>query len=161
MLARSLLSRFEQEPGPSLSLIDPILDQAGRGDVVALVTNLVGGAQKFYQLLVIFHQFSQHLFWTDKLGIVILQPLMFGNIGNRSQRSPADFASAFRDVVGHSENLFALLVQQEVIVTEMRPAHVPMEILRLNIEREYVGQQMAKGARDLIYPVMIKIGRGS
>jgi hypothetical protein len=40
----NLLCRFEQEPGPSLSLIDPILDQTGRGDVVVLVTNLVGGA---------------------------------------------------------------------------------------------------------------------
>src|ERR1700757_4136297 len=139
MLARSLLSRFEQEPGPSLSLIDPILDQAGRGDVVVLVTNLVGGTQKFYQLLVIFHQFSQHLFWTDKLCIVILQPLMLGNIGNRSQRSPTDFTSAFRNVVCHSKNLFALVVQQQVIVTEMWTAHVPMEILCLNIEREHVG----------------------
>jgi len=50
---RLVVLRLRQEPGAPFSLIDPILDQAGRSDVVVLITNLVRSAQKFYQLLVI------------------------------------------------------------------------------------------------------------
>ena len=36
---------LRQEPGPALGLIDPVLDHAGRGDVVVPVANFVRGPQ--------------------------------------------------------------------------------------------------------------------
>ena len=77
-----LMLRFRQEPGPPLTLVDPILDQAGGGNVVVPVTNLMGGTQKPGQLQIVGGQLAQHLFWAHKLGVIILEPLMLGNIPN-------------------------------------------------------------------------------
>ena len=40
----------------------------------------------------------------------------------------------------HGENLIGVLVQKQVIVAKMAPAHVPVEVLRLHIKRKYVGK---------------------
>src|SRR5438067_13197044 len=42
--------RLKQEPGAPLSLVDPVLDQAGAGHVVVLVANRVGFAQSRRQI---------------------------------------------------------------------------------------------------------------
>src|SRR5262245_16028881 len=42
---------FEEEPGPALGLGDPGPDQAGRGDVVVLITHRVGTAERPGELL--------------------------------------------------------------------------------------------------------------
>jgi hypothetical protein len=46
-----LFLRFSQEPDAALGLVDPVLDQAGRGDVSALIADVVsfteGGADRF------------------------------------------------------------------------------------------------------------------
>jgi hypothetical protein len=54
----SLLCRLRQEPGPPLTLVDPILDQAGGGNVVVPVTNLMGGTQKPGQLQIVVGQLA-------------------------------------------------------------------------------------------------------
>jgi hypothetical protein len=41
----------------------------------------------------------------------------------------ADLPGPFGDIVGHSKDLRAVFVEQEVVVTKMTPAHVPMKIL--------------------------------
>src|ERR1700758_1453532 len=53
--------RLEQEPGPPLGLVDPVLDQAGAGHVLMLVANRVGLAQARCQLLVVVAQFGEHI----------------------------------------------------------------------------------------------------
>jgi len=42
---------------------------------------------------------------------------------------PADLARSFRNVIRHGEDLLGLLVEQQVVIAEMAPAHVPVEIL--------------------------------
>ena len=46
-----------------------------------------------------------------------------------------------------------------MIVAEMRPADVPVEILGLEIERENVGQQGVERAGDVLDGVGAEIGR--
>jgi hypothetical protein len=48
-----------------------------------------------------------------------------------------------RDRVGHREELVAMLVQQQVVAAEMRRAHMPVEVLRLQVEDEDIRQQAA------------------
>src|SRR5262249_57962698 len=62
------------------------------------------------------------------------------------QRRAADLAHALGKLVGSGENLLGLLVEQQVVVAEMRSAHVPMEVLRLHVEREHVGQNGVDGS---------------
>src|SRR6266849_2089498 len=65
------------------------------------------------------------------------------------ERGAADFPGSFSDGVRHSEDLLSLLVQQEMVVTKVIPSHVPVEVLGLEIESEYVGQQSAKRIGNL------------
>jgi hypothetical protein len=73
----------------------------------------------------------------------------------------ADLADAFGDVVGRAQNLLGLLVEQQVIVAEMRTAHVPMEILGLEVERKRIGQDLIELGRVRADGVVGKIGRRS
>ena len=51
------------------------------------------------------------------------------------------------DGVGHGENLVGVLVEQQVVVAKMRAAHVPVEILGRQVERENIGQQSSESGR--------------
>jgi hypothetical protein len=51
-----------------------------------------------------------------------------------------------------------LLVQEQMVITKVRPAHVPMEVLRLQIKGEYIGQQLAEGIRNLHDALVAEIG---
>src|SRR6185312_17352038 len=63
------------------------------------------------------------------------------------------------DHVGGSEELLALFVEQQVIVAEMWAAHVPVEVLRLDVEREGVGQDAVQGGGNVLGGVGAEIGR--
>ena len=56
------------------------------------------------------------------------------------QRGAADLADPLGHVVGVGQDVRGLLVEQQMVVAEMRPADVPVEILGLQIERVAVGQ---------------------
>ena len=60
--------------------------------------------------------------------------------------SAADFADALGDRVGHGKDLAGLLVQQQMIVPEVRSGRIPVEILGLQIKREDVSKQKIKRA---------------
>jgi hypothetical protein len=42
-----------------------------------------------------------------------------------------------------------MLIEQEVVISEMRATDVPVETLRLDIESEHVGEQFAQLSGDL------------
>ena len=58
----------------------------------------------------------------------------------------AELAGAFGHGVGHGEDLVGLLVEQEMEVAEVRPGHVPVEVLGLKVEREGVGEERGERA---------------
>src|SRR5262249_20568053 len=120
--------RLEQEPGPPLGLVDPVLDQAGAGHVVVLVANRVGLAQARRQLLVVVAQLREHVEGGDEVRVVVQHALQAADVADRAQRGAADLAHALGDGVGGRENLLALLVEEEMIVAEVRAGYVPMEI---------------------------------
>src|SRR5262249_27341676 len=65
---------------------------------------------------------------------------------------------AFGVVIGGGENLLALLVQQEVIVAEMRSRHVPMKIFRLYIQGEHIGEERRERSGDFLCGIRFQIG---
>src|SRR5215831_2559554 len=105
--------RLEQEPGTTLGLVDPVLEQA-RG-----------------QLLVIVAQLRKHIQRRDEVSVVVQDSLQAADVADRVQRSAADLADALGDGVGGRENLLALLVEEEMIVAEVGTGYMPMEILGL------------------------------
>ena len=85
--------------------------------------------------------------------------LQLGDVADRAQRGAADLAHALGDLVGDGENLLALLVEQQMIVAEMRAADMPMEVLGLEIERENVGEDLVELGGQFPDGSRWKIGR--
>jgi len=61
----------------------------------------------------------------------------------------ADFSDALGDFIDHAEDLCRMLVEQQVIVSKMSAADVPVEVLRLHEEHEHIGEKMAERVRYL------------
>jgi hypothetical protein len=61
-----------EEPGPPLGLVDPVLEQACGGDVVAFVTGIVDLPHPGYQALIVVLQLGKHVLRIDIFGVVIL-----------------------------------------------------------------------------------------
>ena len=54
---------FVEEPRPVFGFVDPVLDQAGGGNIFVLVADLMSSAQVLDQLLVVGQQIGQHGLW--------------------------------------------------------------------------------------------------
>jgi len=108
--------------------LDPDLEQACSGDITVLLAYIVSFAHARREFLVVVSQFSQHVQRFDVFPIVIGHPLKASNVTNRPQRRTADFTDAFRNGIGHRVDVIGLFIQQQMVVAEVRPAHVPMEV---------------------------------
>src|SRR5260370_18151031 len=93
------------------------------------------------QCLTVGAEFREHFFRGDAFVVVVLQTLVPGDLTDRVQRGSADFARTFGYLIGHGKDLFRMLVEQQVIVPEVLPGHVPVEILGLQIQSKCIGQQ--------------------
>jgi hypothetical protein len=142
------LCRGKEEPSSAFGFVDPILDQTGRGDIVVFVTDFVRFAEQMRQLLIVGRQFGEHLQRRDEIGVVVLQPLMLRNVIDRMQARCPDFAGTLRNIICHRKDLVRLFIEQQVVIAKVRAAHVPMKVLRLDVECEHIGQQAAQLFRD-------------
>ena len=104
-----------------------------------LIGEFVGLAHMLDLRLVVVHQLEQHVDRRHVVLVVVLDPLQLGDMPDRPDGGAADPAHPFGQNVDAVFQLAGLLVEQKVVVAEMRSAHVPMEILGLQIKREGVG----------------------
>jgi hypothetical protein len=81
-------------------------------------------------------------------------------LADRPDRETTDLADALRDRIGHSINLVCLFIEQQVVIAEMRAAHVPVEILRLDVQREHVRQDAVHRRGDVFRRDQFQVGRG-
>src|ERR1035438_667523 len=89
-------------------------------------------------------QASQHVIGTDVFFVAVLETLVTRDVADRTERRSADLARSLRNFVGHGEDLAGLLVEEQMIVAKVPAAHVPVEILRLQVKCENVRQQRAQ-----------------
>jgi hypothetical protein len=64
-----------QEPCAPLGFVDPILQQACSGNIAMLIGETVGLAHVSRQLFVVVTQLGEHIQRSDKIGVVVLDPL--------------------------------------------------------------------------------------
>ena len=150
------------------SLVEPIANAVHVADllpailgrhIAVLVRQLMRRPHRLGHGLVVIHQLAQHVARPNVTLVVVGDRLQLADMPNRAQRQPADLAHPFRQFVRAGEDLVGLFVQHQVVVAEVRPADVPMEILGLEIEREGVGQQTVQRLRNLGDGLLGKIGR--
>src|SRR5580704_4089012 len=90
----------------------------------------------------------KHVLRADGFLVVVFQPLVFCDVANRVKRGAAELARALGNIVCHVEDLFGVLIEQKVIIAEMAPRHVPVKILRLDVQCKRIGKQGAKFGCD-------------
>ena len=62
--------------------------------------------------------------------------------------SGAQFSGPFGDGIRHVEELIALFVEHQMVIAEVWPGKMPVEILGFQIKGEYIGQQRIQGLLD-------------
>src|SRR3954469_13290235 len=134
----SWATRFVQEPGPPLGFIHPHLDKTCGSDVAMFLADIVGLTQTERERLVVLAKFGKHVAGLDELRVVIRDPLQSRYVPNGSDSEPAQLSDALGNGIGHGKKLVSLLIQEQMVIAEVRATHVPMEILGLEIEGEDV-----------------------
>jgi hypothetical protein len=49
-----------------------------------------------------------------------------------------DLANAFRDGVGHGEELLGVFIEKQMIIAEVMPAHMPVKVFRFQVQSEHI-----------------------
>jgi hypothetical protein len=123
-----------------------------------LVADPMERAHMLGELLVVLTQLGQHVVRRHVVGVVVEHALEALDMADRADGIAAELAHALGDHVGHGIDLRRLIVEQQVIVAEMRARYVPVEILGLDVKRVDVGQQDVEGAGEILGRVGAKIG---
>jgi hypothetical protein len=143
-----------------LRLIDELFADACRDDIASVVAESVGGAHAENQGLFVFMHLAEHVSWCDEVGVVVWNSLQTSDMSDRADGRAAKFADALGEVLGHCEDLAALIVEHEMIVAEIRPAHVRVEVLGLQIRREDFGSESIQGGGYVLDGARLDIGCG-
>jgi hypothetical protein len=125
---------LKQEPDPALSLIDKIFEQARRRDVALLIADFVGEALIHRERFVVFHELTEHVDRIDVGRIVLGDPREAHDLADGADRHRAELPDSLGQDIDHRKELIGLLVEQKMVVTEMLPRHMPVEVLCLEIE---------------------------
>src|SRR6476661_2690611 len=96
---------FEEKPRSAFRFVDPNFDETCRCDVTMFVTHVVRFAQTRGERFVVVRQLGEHVQWLDVFGIIIEHALSPRDLSDGMQCESADLANAFRDDVGHGEEL--------------------------------------------------------
>ena len=98
---------------------------------------------------VVLAQLGQHVRGLDVGRVIVSYPLQPGDVADRRDGSSSNLSHALGDRIGHGEELVGMLVQQQVVVAEMRTAQMPVKALGLEVQGEHVGQGGVHGRRDV------------
>src|SRR4051812_24920028 len=76
--------RLEQEPCATFRLVDPVFDQAGRGDIAVLVADIAGLPHAPCEHQVVFLQLGQHVFRCDEIRFIVLDAFHPRDVADRA-----------------------------------------------------------------------------
>ena len=102
------------------------------------VAHVVRFAQTRGERFVVVRQLGEHVQWLDVFGIIIEHALSAGDLSDGMQCQAPDLANAFRNDVGHGEELLGMFIEKQVIIAEVMPAHMPVKIFRFQVQREHI-----------------------
>ena len=95
-------------------------------------------AQMCRQLRVVVAHLGEHIHRRDEISVVVEDALQTSYVPDGAQRHAADLANTLGDRVGGGEDLIGMLVKQEMVVAKVRSRHVPVKILRFQVQREHI-----------------------
>jgi hypothetical protein len=112
---------LEQEPYAAFGFVDPGLEQAGGGHVAIFAAQLVSRPHIGRQSKIIFAKLGKHVFGSDEIGIIVRKALHPRGVPQLTQGGASQFAHTLGDGVQRGVDLIRLLIQQQMMITEVRP----------------------------------------
>ena len=134
-------SGFKQKPNTTLCLIDPVLEKTCGSNVACIIAKAVYRTHAQIQRLLILFKLAQHVRGFNVIRIIIRYPLKAGDVSDGPYRHSTNLPHAFGNFIGHGKDLICVLIEKQMVVAKVRSAHVPVEVLRLQVKREYVREQ--------------------
>jgi hypothetical protein len=114
-----------------------------------LFTKVAHFAHAGRQLLVVVAQLGKPVRRRDLFRVVVENALQPPDITDRAKGRSTDLANALGERVGHGEDLVGLFVQQQMIIPELWPGHVPVAACR---KRQCPQQGISIQERYIDYP---------
>ena len=130
-------------------MIDPVFEEAGGGNIAGVIADYVDRSHARDQGFLVLAKLTQHILRSYVLGIVVGDALQTRDVSDGTDGGSTDLANTLGDFIRHCEELIAVIVEQQVVIAEVRSAHVPMEILGLEVEGEHIGKQRVQGSGDV------------
>src|SRR5690606_28922966 len=97
------------------------------------VAETVQLAQPRDHLEIVLAELGEHRVRWHELAVIVEHALQLRDMADRADRSRAELAGALRHRIYGGEQLCGLLVEQQVIVAEVWPTRVPVEVLGLDV----------------------------
>src|SRR3989344_1804436 len=144
----SVLEQRAQHPGGLLVHVQALGQQVGRGLVGGLVDQRVERATRAGHGFVTGHQDADHFLGLGRLGGRVRQGAELGVVGERALGLETQRADALGDWVHRVPQLGVLVHEHHVQRVEHRPRHVPVEVVRGQVEGEGGGQQAIEALGD-------------
>ncbi len=123
------LHDLEEEPLTPFAFIDDGLQQAGCGHVATALAYFVRRPLRLGEVGVVFHESLDHFSGRDEVVVVVFDCLQVADVGDGTDGSATDAAHAFSQDIDCREDLIGMLIEEPVVVVEMRTCQVPVEVL--------------------------------
>src|SRR6201998_694320 len=108
----------------------------------------------------VFMKLGQHALCSYEVPIVVRNSLEPRNVADGAVRGSANLPGALGCFVGYREYLVSVVIEKQMIIAKVRSAHMPMKILRFQIEAEHICEQRIQRPRDVFNCLQVKVGRG-
>jgi hypothetical protein len=113
-----------------------------------VVATSPASSQRLGHVAVVVAQSLNHLVRRDIVVVVVRDRLQLAHVRDASNRRATDLSDAFGEHVNRGEDRLGVLVEEQVQVAKPWPGEVPVEVLRLQIEGECVGDERVDGLGD-------------
>src|SRR6266508_1532829 len=74
------------------------------------------------------------------------------------ESNATNLSNSLCDGICHREKLVGALIEEQMVIAEMRTAHVPVEIFCFHIKREHIGENGVHLCADILNRLMREIG---
>jgi hypothetical protein len=130
-------------------LVNPVLQQAGSGNIPLIVTERMDRSHAESQGFLVFPEFAQHIGGSDEVRVVVMDTLQPGNVSDRSNGRTADLSNPLRNLIRHGKQLIPVIVEQKVVIAEVRSTHMPVKIIGFQVQAEDISEESIKPADNV------------
>src|SRR5215510_7306026 len=156
---RPALADLVEKPHPPFSLVQDLLQDVPRRRVTVLVAHLDRVALLLGDVTVVLDQARDHLLGRHALLVVIANGLKLADMRDAPDGRSADLSYTLGEQVDRAEDGLGMLIEQQVIVAEVRSVDMPVKVFQLDVHGKGIGNQRIDSGGDGLDLLVLQVGR--